>query len=153
MHRRCGHLLYHIHYLMRFRCYCRACRRTGDCTHDGQKTATCGGCGATWKHHTPRPSPPPDPSAERDYRHALRTPGLGRRAWNFLKAVTKHAAGGFKHRDEEEVKRIAAICRECEFFNGKACTHKDCGCGVRNDERKFLNKLFMETEHCPIHKW
>lgn len=134
---------------MTINAYCRTCGRRGPCEHDGDHTATCGGCGVSWRLSRPVPVVVP----EEDVRIALKTPSLHRRAWNFLKAVTKHAAGGFRHRTQDEVKTIARICRGCELFNGRACTHEKCGCGVGNDERKFLNKLYMETEHCPINKW
>ena len=80
-------------------------------------------------------------------------PSLSRRAFNFFKALAKHAGDGFKRRTKEQIEEILDThCKRCKYFNGVICTHEKCGCNV-NAEQKFFNKLSFASEKCPIDKW
>jgi len=77
-------------------------------------------------------------------------PPLTTRVWNFAKAVTKHAANGFKRRKQSEIAKLVSICEGCPFFDKTHCTKCGCDCTGKNE---FLNKLAWESEKCPDGRW
>lgn len=79
-------------------------------------------------------------------------PNLFRRAINFTKATAKHLLHGSPKASSDEIQRRMSICRTCDLFDGKICTHKRCGCNV-NTEHKFLNKLAWADQSCPDKHW
>lgn len=139
--------------MLEIRAVCGSCRFKGDCSYDGTN-AQCPQCKSIWRHHLPKnykDHQEIQATIQRE-REILEIPSFHRRALNFCKAITKHALTGFKCRTKEEIKLIAKTCKTCEYFNGRICTHKDCGCPV-GIEKKFLSKIAMQSEHCPIGKW
>ena len=80
-------------------------------------------------------------------------PSSTKKAFNFIKALARHAGDGFKKRTKEQIEVILEThCNKCRYFNGVACTHEKCGCNV-NREEQFFNKIAWASEKCPIDKW
>lgn len=78
---------------------------------------------------------------------------LLQRAKTYARALVKHAAGGFRVTQPEELERRLAICQRCptEQFDGAGC--RRCGCAISNSENALRNKLAMATETCPDGHW
>lgn len=89
--------------------------------------------------------------------------GLGQppavyRLLNFGKALGRHwidmaakrLAGEPQaaYRTTQEMEAILAKCAKCPLFNGKVCTHVDCGCPI-TAQKKWFSKLAWASEHCP----
>lgn len=78
---------------------------------------------------------------------------------NFAKAVFSQATLGVEAflsdeelkitRSAEEIEAIAAICKACPLFNGKVCTHSNCGCPIDADRNIWWNKLAWKSQRCP----
>ena len=68
-------------------------------------------------------------------------PGMVKMAGTFTKAVVKHVASGLKTREQKEIRRIMAICRNCDEYVNKRC--RICGCSL-------LKKIQWATTHCPL---
>lgn len=79
-------------------------------------------------------------------------PDMVRRGGNYIRAWARWTAAGMPRRTPVEVDHIRFICRECEFFDGDICTHKRCGCSVKQG-RWWGDKVAWATEHCPVEKW
>jgi hypothetical protein len=66
------------------------------------------------------------------------------------KSLKSWAGSGFPKSTDEVVKSRLSICKECEFWDGKALGGtgrcKECGCST-------WAKLRMATERCPLGKW
>ena len=87
------------------------------------------------------------------------------RAINFAKAVFSQVALSAESlfsdeeikltRSPEEIKEIAAICKACPLFDGKVCTHGDCGCPIDEDRAVWWSKIAWKSQHCPDNppKW
>lgn len=65
---------------------------------------------------------------------------------SFAKASIKHAASGLKTRPKKEIRRITAICLECEYCVkntkiGPRC--RICGCGM-------IKKIEWATTQCSL---
>jgi hypothetical protein len=72
------------------------------------------------------------------------------KAANFARSAARHVAAGMPLATEEQVAERFAICKLCEFFDGRAC--RQCGCPVVR-KRKFISKLSWANEKCPVGKW
>jgi len=84
------------------------------------------------------------PAAER---LGLRLSDIG----HYAVALAKWTAAGFPTRDQAEVERIETeLCKPCEAYRAGRCAK--CGCNV-NKSIALVNKIGMETEHCPLSKW
>ena len=70
---------------------------------------------------------------------------------NYANAVIKHYASGAKRRDDSEVEKILEICKGCSFFDSGTC--QKCGCRCNSSKYPLMNKLRMESQHCPEKKW
>jgi len=97
-------------------------------------------------------------------------PGMVRRAMNFTKAATRHAAKGRPRSTEQEIKKRYEICSSCpdglfRLLDAESvpnrlsgvegvgtCIHKSCGCNI-HPERKFPNKLAWADQSCPRGHW
>ena len=85
------------------------------------------------------------------YLGSLVEPTVTELAGNFVEAIRKWALSGFPVASEEIYAERAAICGQCEFWDGAAraglgqCTAPGCGC------TRF--KRFLATERCPLGKW
>lgn len=75
-------------------------------------------------------------------------PNFAKRLFNFAKSATAHLLNGSPQCTEEQIAERFAICEQCPLFNGKVCTHSDCGCNVGH-ERKYLNLLAWADKSCP----
>ena len=63
-------------------------------------------------------------------------------AKNFVKAMAKHVADGFKKVTFEQYKARLATCNKCELRLKNRCTHPKCGCFVDV-------KAWWASEDCP----
>lgn len=77
-------------------------------------------------------------------------PPLSQRIANFAASAAKHVAAGMPMATQEQINARYAICQECEFFTGGACS--ECGCPLVR-ERRFISKLSWAHEACPVGKW
>ena len=82
------------------------------------------------------------------------SPGIARRLRNYTTALAQWAAQGCPVREPDEVERLRAICRACDWYNPeeKTCSHLKCGCAV-GEPGALGDKLKWSTESCPIGKW
>jgi len=67
-------------------------------------------------------------------------------AGSLAKAAGKQILAGNPKRSEDEIKRIMAICKSCEFYVSDTRRCLKCGCYMRK-------KIPWETTHCMIGKW
>jgi hypothetical protein len=44
-------------------------------------------------------------------------------------------------------------CRPCDDYNALTLSCRHCGCRVSTSVIAPLNKIAMQTEHCPLEKW
>ncbi len=79
-------------------------------------------------------------------------PGVARRGFNYIMAYFRWRGAGKPQRSDEHVEALRAVCRECEYFDGKICTHMECGCKV-DGPSVFGDKLRWSTEKCPVGNW
>ncbi len=71
-------------------------------------------------------------------------PGMASMAKTFTKAVAKHVASGLKTREKKEIRRIIAICQDCEHYTNGRC--RKCGCNMKK-------KIQWATTNCKLGKW
>jgi len=69
---------------------------------------------------------------------------------NFLKALWSHLTTGAKRTSLEERQNRLAICTDCEYYDGVACTQ--CGCPITRHQQ-FVSKLDWKDQKCPVGKW
>jgi hypothetical protein len=79
-------------------------------------------------------------------------PSLARKAANLARDTAAHVANSRKLVSDEVRAFRLAQCHACPLFNGTICTHKKCGCGMKN-ERGFLDALSWESKKCPVGRW
>jgi len=74
-------------------------------------------------------------------------------AKHYAAALAKWAKAGYPVRSQEEVERIAAICKSnaCGLYQDGRC--RWCGCRVNNGRFPITNKIKMATEHCGLGFW
>lgn len=77
-------------------------------------------------------------------------PSLLQKAANFAASMAKHVASGMPIATQQQIDSRFAICKTCEYFDGKAC--RQCGCPVVR-EKQFISKLSWANEKCPVGKW
>lgn len=80
-------------------------------------------------------------------------PNLRKKIVHYVEAVIQHYATGAKTRTDEEVEQLLTICQQCEKYNAVREYCRVCGCKCNNLKNAFLNKLRMESQHCPEKKW
>lgn len=73
-------------------------------------------------------------------------PSLGRKAWNFTKALTEHVVTGAKTVSKEVYEQRLNICNDCPSRDGNKCTELGCGCNL-------MLKCKWKTQACPKGKW
>jgi hypothetical protein len=81
------------------------------------------------------------------------------RAVNFAKAVFDQAPlviefavtgdESVAFRSREEIETISAVCKACPLFNGKICTHQNCGCVIDEERSGWWSKIAYRSAHCP----
>lgn len=76
-----------------------------------------------------------------------RAPSLMVRVANYRRALVRWLAAGRPVRSRDEIKKLHAICTNCDHFTGRSC--RVCGCGVHHSQG-WWNKLRWATEHCPL---
>jgi len=71
----------------------------------------------------------------------------------YTAALRRWWKAGRPRRPKEEVARIVAICRGCEFYTDGRC--RLCGCPCNESRNVLRNKAKMATEECPLEepKW
>jgi len=79
-------------------------------------------------------------------------PGVVQRVVNFVREVARHARGGFVAVSDETRANRLAVCQACPLFDGKICTHKNCGCSIKRTA-EWIDKLSWASSACPIGKW
>ena len=77
-------------------------------------------------------------------------PNILTRIKNFLKALWSHLTTGAKRTSLEERQNRLAICTDCEYYDGVACTQ--CGCPITRHQQ-FVSKLDWKNQKCPVGKW
>lgn len=77
-------------------------------------------------------------------------PNIIVRIKNFLKALWSHLRTGAKRTSLEERQNRLAICTDCEYYDGVACTQ--CGCPITRHQQ-FVSKLDWKNQKCPVGKW
>jgi hypothetical protein len=77
-------------------------------------------------------------------------PPIWIRGLNFAIAMANYAAIGFVRCTQEKIDGRLAICQDCSDFTGDHCSRCGCACVESN---RLLNKLALESEHCPLGKW
>jgi len=85
-----------------------------------------------------------------------KSPGIFRRASNYLTAMKAWEAAGKPTRSQREITEILDNhCRLCRWYNAekKICSHHNCGCAVNEKSKGWVNKIAAATESCPIGKW
>ena len=70
------------------------------------------------------------------------------RLGRYARALKRWVGAGKPVRNDEEVARLLAICKACDYFDprGKCVL---CGCYVNVGKNAAFNKLRMATESCP----
>ncbi len=72
----------------------------------------------------------------------------------YTRALSRWVKAGRPVRDESEIIRIfQSDCRACEDYDKRSSSCKHCGCRVSESTIAPLNKIAMQTEHCPLEKW
>ncbi len=81
-------------------------------------------------------------------------PGVSESLDTYWKAVKRWIAGGRPVRGPEEVKQIHKdFCAPCDWYDAESQRCKGCGCVVKPQGVALLNKIKMQTEHCPRNFW
>lgn len=81
-------------------------------------------------------------------------PGANELLDNYWKAVKKWIAAGRPKRKAPEVEKIhKEFCSPCDWHDSESQRCKGCGCKVKPKGIAVLNKIRMETEHCPKGLW
>lgn len=73
-------------------------------------------------------------------------PSMAKMAGTFVKSTGKQIFSGNPKRSSSEIKRIIAICRDCDYFNQEKQRCYKCGC-------KMNRKIPWRTTVCNIGKW
>jgi len=84
------------------------------------------------------------------------TPSRFVKVSRYVRAVSRWIAAGCPVRLPEEVIRVfQGICSQCpkDQFDIERKVCKKCGCKVSLNCKGLLNKIRMETEHCPEGLW
>jgi len=81
-------------------------------------------------------------------------PALKTQAANYWAAIKRWIKSGRPERSEEDVKKIHTnFCEKCDWFDREASRCRGCGCKVTSEGAAVLNKIRMQTEHCPRGLW
>lgn len=99
--------------------------------------------------------PIPEPMKEELGEDAIpQFPGAGEMLNNYWKAVKKWIAAGRPTRGNTEMKKIhEEFCSKCDWYDADSQRCKNCGCTVKPKGIALLNKIKMQTEHCPRSFW
>lgn len=85
---------------------------------------------------------------------APKSPGVVELATTYFGAVKRWIAAGRPTRDATEVGKIHSdFCVPCNWYDSQTRRCKGCGCQVKAKGMAMLNKIKMETEHCPKNLW
>lgn len=66
-------------------------------------------------------------------------------------SVVRHVTGGARKVPEDRFAERLEVCKQCEHYDRIAERCRICGCNV--DHRRFMNKLRMSSEACPVGRW
>lgn len=80
-------------------------------------------------------------------------PSLIKKAAHYAVAVVQHYTTGAKIREDAEVKVILEICKSCPYYNSDNQTCRKCGCRCNSSRNPLVNKIRMESQHCPTGQW
>ncbi len=81
-------------------------------------------------------------------------PGTGELLDTYWKAVKRWVVAGRPIRDAETVRQIHEdFCSTCDWHDPESKRCKGCGCVVKPEGIALLNKIKMQTEHCPRSFW
>jgi hypothetical protein len=81
-------------------------------------------------------------------------PTVPKLAATYWQAVKTWIAAGRPTRSDAEVEHLHTIyCSKCDWYDEKSERCKGCGCKVRAQGVALMNKIRMETEHCPRDFW
>ena len=74
----------------------------------------------------------------------MTSPGFGRKAFNFGKAIVRHAADGFNRADDDLIAKRQRLCDVCPANKDGEC--ELCGCVIKL-------KVTWRSEKCPMEMW
>lgn len=77
-------------------------------------------------------------------------PGLVKQAWNYAKALARHAADG-RMLTPDQVEARLDVCSLCPFRTGNRCG--ECGCYLDEGPEGQEGKALWASEACPLGKW
>ncbi|KPK54278.1 MAG: hypothetical protein AMS22_06135 [Thiotrichales bacterium SG8_50] len=81
-------------------------------------------------------------------------PAVKKLAVSYWQAVKNWIKAGRPIRTDTEVNHLhATYCSQCNWYDKKSQRCKGCGCKVRAEGAALMNKIRMETEHCPRDFW
>jgi len=92
--------------------------------------------------------------SEQHMENSTRQPGIIQKARTYTRALSRWIKAGRPVRREAEIVSIyKEHCLPCEAYNEKSASCRHCGCRVNTSTTAMLNKIAMQTEHCPLEKW
>ena len=72
----------------------------------------------------------------------------------YTRALSRWIKAGRSVRNNETINQIfAQHCRLCDDYDERTSSCRHCGCRVNTSSVAPLNKIAMQTEHCPLEKW
>jgi len=81
-------------------------------------------------------------------------PGITQKVIRYTRALSRWIKAGRPVREGNEIAVIfETYCQTCEAFDEKSASCNHCGCRVNTSQIAPLNKIAMQTEHCPLEKW
>ena len=75
-------------------------------------------------------------------------------ATRYTRALSRWIKAGRPVRTESEIIDIFRNdCCPCMDYDERSSSCKHCGCRVNESIIALINKIAMQTEHCPLEKW
>ena len=72
----------------------------------------------------------------------------------YTRALSRWVKAGRPVRTEEEIIQIfEQHCQACSDYEERTSSCGHCGCRVNTSNIAPLNKIAMQTEHCPLEMW
>jgi len=83
-----------------------------------------------------------------------RQPGLAQKVRTYTRALSHWIKAGRPVREKSGIIAIFEThCEPCEAFDERSASCNHCGCRVNTSQIAPLNKIAMQTEHCPLVLW
>ena len=79
---------------------------------------------------------------------------IAQKVVRYTRALSRWIKAGRPIRTEAEIIEIfEQDCRRCEAYETLDSSCRHCGCRVNTSTVAPINKIAMQTEHCPQEKW